>query len=174
RGRLIRQLLTESVLLATAGAVTGLGVAYAGVQLLMVIGAKKLPRLESVPFDGRVLAFALITLVVSGLLVGFAPALRLARTDVKTLMNENSRAAAGGRAAGRWMAAMTTAEIALAVMLVAGAGWLTQSFASLRTVDPGFSPGGRVVFDVAFQGPKYPNQPAVAAAMQDLMDRLRG
>ncbi len=85
RGRIVRQLLTESVLLATAGAIVGVFAAYAFVRLLLTLGASRLPRLDAVSFDGRVLLFALAALVVSGVLVGFAPALRLAATDVKTL-----------------------------------------------------------------------------------------
>jgi putative ABC transport system permease protein len=85
RGRITRQLLTESALLSGAGALLGGVVAYVGVRALLTLGASRLPRLDAVTFDGRVLLFALATLVVSGVLVGFAPALRLAGTDVRTL-----------------------------------------------------------------------------------------
>jgi len=173
RGRIVRQLLTESVVLATAGAVTGLLLAYVGIRLLLVAGAAKLPRLNAVPFDGPVLLFALGTLIVSSLIVGFAPALRLSGTDLKTLMNEQGRSTSGGRATKRWLSALMVAEIALSVILVAGAGWLIRSFANLRMVNPGFQTDGRVLFDVAFNGPKYPNQQAVDTAMQDLLGRLR-
>jgi putative ABC transport system permease protein len=174
RGRIVRQLLTESMLIATAGGIVGVFAAYAFVRLLLTIGASQLPRLDTVTFDGRVLLFALGALVVSGVLVGFAPALRLAATDVKSLMNESSRSASGGRGTARWLGAMTVAEIALAVTLVAGAGWLVRSFDNLRTTDPGFAPGGRLVFDVSLQGPKYRDNTAVHAAFSDLFDRLRG
>ena len=174
RGRIVRQLLTESVVLATAGAVLGLLVAYLGVQLLLRIGAAKLPRLESVPFDGYVLAFALVALVVSGLLVGFAPALRLARTDVKTLMNESGRSAAGGGpGTTRWLNVMTVAQIALAITLVAGAGWLIRGFASLRAIDPGFVAQQRLLFDVSMQGPKYRDNQVAISTMNDFLVRLR-
>ncbi|HEX7778705.1 MAG TPA: ABC transporter permease, partial [Vicinamibacterales bacterium] len=174
RRRIVRQLLTESVVLATAGAVLGLLVAYLGVQLLLRIGAAKLPRLESVPFDGYVLVFALVALVVSGLLVGFAPALRLARTDVKTLMNESGRSAAGGGpGTTRWLNVMTVAQIALAITLVAGAGWLIRGFASLRAIDPGFVAQQRLLFDVSMQGPKYRDNQVAIATMTDFLGRLR-
>jgi len=91
RGRIVRQLMTESILLAVFGGVLGLAIAYLGVDALLALGASKLPRLESVTFDGRVLLFSLGVLVVSGVLVGFAPALRLAATDVRALMNESTR-----------------------------------------------------------------------------------
>jgi putative ABC transport system permease protein len=174
RGRIVRQLLTESVVLSSAGALLGLAVAYFGVRLLLRIGAAKLPRLESVPFDGPVLLFALGALVVSGLLVGFAPAIRLARTDVKTLMNESSRSSAGGPGTTRWLNVMTVAEIALAITLVAGAGWLISGFARLRAIDPGFVPDRRLLFDVSMQGPKYQDNEATIAIMNDLFSRLRG
>ncbi|HYN10065.1 MAG TPA: ABC transporter permease [Vicinamibacterales bacterium] len=173
RGRIVRQLLTESVVLSTAGALLGLLVAYLGVRLLLRIGAAKLPRLESVPFDGYVLLFALAALVVSGLLVGFAPALRLARTDVKTLMNESSRSATGGPGTTRWLNVMTVAEIALAITLVAGAGWLIRGFASLRAIDPGFVAARRVLFDVSMQGPKYRDNQVTISTANDLLVRLR-
>src|SRR5207249_3011159 len=74
RGRIVRQLLTESVLLSTFGAALGLALAYAGVRALLALGASKLPRLDAVTFDARVLGFSVVALVASGLLVGFAPA----------------------------------------------------------------------------------------------------
>jgi putative ABC transport system permease protein len=173
RGRIVRQLLTESVLLAMAGAAVGLLLAFVGVRLLVRLGAGTLPRLETVPFDGNVLLFALVTLVVSGLLVGFAPALRLARTDVRTLMNEAGRTASGGRGTAQWLNAMTVAQIALAITLVAGAGWLIRGFEQLRATDPGFIADKRLLFDVSLQGPKYNNGAAVVAAWHALFDRLK-
>ena len=172
RGRIVRQLLTESVVLATVGATAGLFLGYAGLRLLLSAGAARLPRLETVTIDGTVLIFALLILVVSSVIVGFAPALRLARTDLKTLMNESGRSAAGGRATARWLGALMVAEVALCVTLVAGAGWLIRSFANLRAVDAGFVADGRLFFDVGFNGPKYPNPPAVDAAWQELVGRL--
>src|SRR6185503_17474147 len=155
-GRIVRQLLTESMVLAAAGSILGIAVAYGGVRALMSLGAAKLPRLDAVTFDGSVLMFTLAVLLVSGLLVGLLPALRLARTDVRTLLNESSRSTSSGRSTGRWLSVMTVAEIALAIMLVAGAGWLVRGFANLRNTDLGFSADKRVIFDVTFQGPRYP------------------
>ena len=172
RGRIIRQLLTESVLLAVFGSALGLLVAYVGVDALLALGASKLPRLENVTFDGRVLLFSLVVLVVSGLLVGFAPALRLAGTDVRSLMNESTRSSSGGRGTSQWLGAMTIVEIALAIILVAGAGWLVRSFANLRATDLGFRADKRLVFDVSFLGARYPNPDSVDAASIALRERL--
>jgi len=172
RSRIVRQLLTESALLSAAGAVLGLLLAAVGVRALLALGASKLPRLDAVTFDGRVLLFALVALVVSGLLVGFAPALRLAGTDVRTLMSESTRSATGGRGTARWLSTMTVIEIALAIILVAAAGWLVRGFASLRGADLGFTAENRLIFDVSFLGAKYPNQVAVEAAARALREKL--
>src|SRR5262245_28984055 len=173
RGRIVRQLLTESMLLASAGALLGILAAYGFVRLLLRIGAATLPRLDTLSFDGPVLLFALLTLVVSGLLVGFAPALRLAATDLSSLMNESARSSSGGRGIARWLSALTVAEIALAVALVGGAGWLVRSFNNLSNTDPGFAADGRLKFSMSLQGPNFPNQPAVYNAYNRLLDRLR-
>jgi putative ABC transport system permease protein len=172
RGRIVRQLLTESALLSAAGALLGAALAYGGVRALLTMGASTLPRLDAVAFDGRVLVFTLVTLAASGLLVGFAPALRLARTDVRALMNEGTRTATGGRGTARWLGLMTAAEIALAIVLVAGAGWLVRGFANLRNAELGFAAEQRVIFDVSFLGPRYPNAEAVRSASRALRDRL--
>ncbi len=172
RGRVIRQLLTESALLSAAGAVLGTLVAYGGVRALLAMGASKLPRLDTVTFDARVLLFALAALCVSGILVGFAPALRLAGTDVRAMMSESTRSTSGGRGTARWLSAMTVIEIALAIMLVAGAGWLVRGFASLRSTNLGFASDNRLLFDVSFLGAKYPDGTSVRSASRALMDRL--
>src|SRR5581483_17890 len=105
-GRIVRQLLTEAFVVTTLGTAAGLGLAYTGVRLLQTLGASKLPRLESVPFDGSVLTFAVVVLFLCGLMLGVAPAMRLARTDLKTLMNESGRSSSGGPGTARMMSAM--------------------------------------------------------------------
>jgi putative ABC transport system permease protein len=173
RGRIIRQLLTESFVVTVLGAIAGVGFAFSGVRTLQTLGASKLPRLESVPFDAHVIEFASLVLLVSGVMLGVAPAIRLARTDLKTLMNEGGRSASGGRGTARMMGVMTVAEVALALMLVAGAGWLVQSFARLRNTDPGFVTSGRLMVDVHpnSQNARSPDQ--TLAWTRSLFDRLR-
>jgi putative ABC transport system permease protein len=172
QGRIVRQLLTESLVLATVGALGGLGLGYAGVRLLLVLGASRLPRLESVPFDGRVLLFALVMLVVSGLAVGLAPAWRLATTELRTLINESGRTASGGRTTARLMRMMVVAEITLAITLVAGAGWLVQSFSRLRMTDPGFVASGRLVADVR-AARSFGSPEEASAWWRALLERMR-
>ncbi|HEX3703034.1 MAG TPA: ABC transporter permease [Vicinamibacterales bacterium] len=148
RRRVVRQLVTEAAVLATAGAVAGLGLAWGAVRILLAFGASKLPRLDRVPFDGRVLLFAFCVLLFAAVVMGAAPAWRLAKTDIRGLLNDGGRSATAGRGASRLMSALIVGEIALAIALVAGAGWLVQSFARLERTDPGFTAAGRLVVDV--------------------------
>jgi putative ABC transport system permease protein len=173
RGRIVRQLLTESFLVTVLGAIAGLWLAYVGVRALQTLGASKLPRLESVPFDAHVLAFAALVLVASGVMLGVAPAIRLARTDVKTLINESGRTTSAGRGTSRLMGTMTVVEIALALMLVAGAAWLVQSFSKLRATDPGFVPAGRLIVDVRPNPASVRGPDQTVAWTRALFDRLR-
>jgi putative ABC transport system permease protein len=174
RARILRQLLVESLTLATGGALAGLAIAYAGVRLLLALGASELPRLDTVPFDGWVLAFTVAVLVICSLLVGLAPAARLARTDVVMLINESSRTATAGRRTHAALGAMIAAEIALAVTLVAGAGWLIRSFDNLRRTDPGFTPAGRIVFDVDLPTGRYRSAAQLSAWFRELLPRIEG
>jgi predicted permease len=172
-GRLVRQLLTESMVLAAAGTIVGVAVGALGLRALLALGASTLPRLDAVPFDGRVLLFSLAMLVVTGAIIGLAPAVRLLRSDMKTLMNDSSRSASAGRGTARWLMAMTVAEVALAIMLVTGAGWLVRGFANLRNADTGFVTDKRLLFDVSFLGPQYRTPDAVRQAQLDLLAAVR-
>jgi putative ABC transport system permease protein len=148
RGRIISQLVTQSLVLSAAGTVAGLAVAYGAVRLLLTMGAADLPRLDTVPFDWRVLLFALTVLMVSGIGMGVLPALRASATGLKAALNEHGRRTTSSAATSRVMSSMIVAEVALAIALVAGAGWLIQSFSRLRAIDPGFATNGRLVIDV--------------------------
>jgi len=173
-GRLVRQLLTESMVLAAAGTIVGVAVGALGLRALLAIGASTLPRLDTVPFDTRVLVFSLLMLIVTGAIIGLAPAVRLMRSDMKTLMNDNSRSASAGRGTTRWLMTMTVAEVALAIMMLAGAGWLVRGFANLRQTDAGFVADKRLLFDVSFLGPRYPNPETVRQAHLDLVAAVKG
>jgi putative ABC transport system permease protein len=155
RGRLVRQLLTESAVLAAAGAIAGLLLAFVGVRVLLTYGASKLPRLEAVPFDTSVFAFVLGTLMASALVVGLAPAFQLARSGLETLLNESGRSVRGSRGTHRTLRTLIVAEIAVAITLVAGAGWVVRSFANLQAIDPGFVDQGRLVVDLTLPFERY-------------------
>ena len=174
RWRLIRQSLVESLVLSALGTIAGLFVAYWGVRLLLYLGASRLPGLETVPFDGRVLLFSLCALVLTGLLIGLTPALVSARVDLRRLLSEGTRSAIGGRSAQRALSFMIVAEIAVAIVLVSGAGWLVRSFANLHQTDPGFTAEGRIVFD--WFPPSNLTQdvliPELGRRSTDLVDRL--
>jgi putative ABC transport system permease protein len=172
RGRVVGQLLTESMVLATGGALAGLLLAFVAIRLMLRLGASTLPRLETVPFDGRVLLFAVAVLLFSGLTMGVAPAFRLAGADSRTLLNASGRSTTSSGGTSRIMSSMIVAEIALAIALVAGAGWLVQSFARLHTIDPGFVADGRLVLDVR-PARNFP-QPAEAQAWSnEMLSRVR-
>ena len=172
QGRIIRQLLTESIVLAAGGSLLGFALAALAVRLLLVLGGSTLPRLESVPIDTTVLLFGLVVLAVTGLLMGIMPAWRLSRADVRTLLNESSRSISTGVATSRVMSGLIVAEIALAIALVAGAGWLVQSFSRLRAIDPGFVADGRLVVDV--RTTKTFTEPEKAGAYSaELLGRVR-
>ena len=176
RRHIVRQMLSESLVLATAGALVGVLVAYAGVRFLLYAGASQLPGLSDVPFDGGVLGFALVVLVTTAALIGVAPALRFARVDLRGLLNNGGRGVTAGRVAHRILSVMIVAEIALAMVLVSGAGWLTQSFANLTNVDPGFTARGRLAFDL-FRRTDTPltaeQRSRLTARWNELPDRLR-
>lgn len=148
RGRVMRQLITQSMVLSMAGTIAGLAFAYGAVQVLLTMSGGALPRLDTVPFDWRVLLFTLTVLMLCGLGMGLLPALRLSDTDLKTVLNEHGRRTTSSAATSRMMSGMIVAEVALAIALVAGAGWLIQSFARLRATEPGFATTGRLVIDV--------------------------
>jgi predicted permease len=157
RGRIVRQLVTESVLLSLAGAVIGGALAAWIVDAIVTFGPKGLPRLESVAIDGRVLAFSVTVAVVTGLLFGLVPAYHAARAEIGQMLKESARGSSGRRGAQRTRSGLVMTEMALAVVLLIGAGLLLRSFATLLKVDPGFRPENVVSFDVSAPSIKYPN-----------------
>ncbi len=138
RGRIVRQLLTESIVLALAGGVAGIAVARAGVGALLALSAGQLPRGADVHIDGTVLLFALGISIVTGLSFGLVPAIHASRAALHRTLREAGRSVAGGARTLR--SGLVIAEVALAVVLVVGAGLMTRSFVEIMKVDPGFRP----------------------------------
>lgn len=141
RGRIVRQLLTESVLLALVGGAVGLVIAWWGVGLLRAVGPDTIPRLRDAGIDGRVLAFTAAAAVFSGLAFGLIPAIQSSRTDLTEALKTGVRGtsvAGGGR---RTRGALVVAEVAVTALLLVGAGLLLKSFWLLSNVDPGFKAG---------------------------------
>jgi predicted permease len=137
RGRIARELLVESVLLGVLGGVAGIGVAYAGLKLLVSIGPVNLPRLTEISFDVRSIGFTLALSVLAGLLFGSIPAWRYARA--KTALNTGSRTASVGRRRQRMRNALVVAQVAMALVLLVSALLMIRTFAALRSVEPGFT-----------------------------------
>ena len=140
RWRVFRQLMTESFVLCSLGGILGLGLALGAIQLLKAIGPADLPRLSTVSIDANVFLFAAGCVVLVAVLVGFAPALRVARGDLAALLNSGGRSAAMARGRNSIFGVLVIAEIALAVVLVIGAGLLVRSYSQLASSDPGFDP----------------------------------
>ena len=144
--RLVRQLLTESLLLGLLGGAAGLLIARAALQVVRTINPGNIPRLEAITLDGTVLAFTFGVSVLTGLLFGLAPALRAARLDLSTSMKAGGRNTQGdgglGSSRRRLRSLLVVAEVAISLMLLVGAGLLLRSYVRLQNVSPGFEPGG--------------------------------
>jgi len=138
RERVIWQLLSESLLLALAGGALGLLLSRVGVSALGTLAAQSVPRIGEVRLNATVLFFALGISILSGIVFGLAPALHLARTDLTPALREGGRGGTTGRAGRRIRSGLVLAEVALAVMILIGAGLLIRSFVRLRWADPGF------------------------------------
>jgi putative ABC transport system permease protein len=136
RGRIVRQLLTESVALATLGGLVGVPLALWGIDLLVALLPAEMPRLNEIHMDWRVLSFSFGISLLTGMLFGLAPALQGAMVDLHTTLKEGGRGISGPR--GRLRSVLVVTEVALTLILVVGAGLLIKSFWRLRQVDPGF------------------------------------
>jgi putative ABC transport system permease protein len=140
RGRIIRQLLTESVILALVGAVLGIAVAYGGLKVLLTFDPVGIPRLEQVQLDVGVLSFALLLSVATGVVFGVAPAMELSRPDLNQALKEGGRTGSVGRARQRFRDSLAVVQLAFSVVLLIGAALLMRSFVQLRRIDLGFTP----------------------------------
>ncbi|HXD49457.1 MAG TPA: ABC transporter permease [Gemmatimonadaceae bacterium] len=156
RGRIIRQLVAESLLLSATGAVIGAAIAAWIVDGVVAFGPQGLPRLTDISIDGRVLLFSAALALVTGLVFGLVPAFHAARTNLGEVLKSGMRGSSGGRAAQRTRSGLVVAEIALAMVLLVGAGLLVRSFVKLSSVDPGFHPENLLSFDVTLPTAKYP------------------
>jgi predicted permease len=144
--RLVRQLLTESLLLSLLGGAAGLLVADVALRIVRSVNPGNIPRLEAVALDGTVLSFTLVVSVLTGVLFGFAPALRAARVDLNTALKAGGRSGQGegglGTSRPRLRSLLVVAEVAISLVLLVGAGLLVKSFVRLQEVAPGFEPAG--------------------------------
>ncbi len=161
RGRLVRQLLTESVLLALAGGALGAGLAVAATRALLGVDPAALPPLFPVGVDAQVLAFSLVVSMAAGALFGVLPALHAMRAQVHDVLKEGGRGSSGHRSGATLRRVLVATQVALAVMLLVGAGLLIRSFTELTRVRLGFDPDHVVSAQLRVTGPRYDSIPLV-------------
>ncbi len=148
-GRIMRQLLTENVLLAAVSGLMGILLAFGGIRLIRAFGPDNLPRLNELSLDHRVLGWALAISLLAGILVGLAPATTTLRRDLRPSGEEGDRSVSGGAASVRIRRALVVAEFALAIVLLVGAGLLVRSWWYVNNIDPGFTPARVLVMEVS-------------------------
>jgi putative ABC transport system permease protein len=170
RRRLLRQLATESVLLAAGGLAAGLIVARAGSQTLALLNPVNLPKLEAVRLDGTALLFAVAASLLTAVVFGLVPAMRAAGINLNRTLRATGSAS---QAQVRLRRLLMVGEMALALVLLIGAGLLVRSFVALQHVRPGFEPYGLHTFRTALPIVKYPNAPARLAFLQRMEEQLR-
>ncbi|HET9985181.1 MAG TPA: ABC transporter permease [Longimicrobiales bacterium] len=175
RGRLVRQLLTESVALSLVGGGIGVAAAALGTRALVrsLPASVQLPRLDAVAVDGRVLAFALGVTLLTGVLFGLAPALAASRTDLQGTLRDAARGTTGGRGALRLRGGLVVAEVALALMLLVGAGLLLRSFQKLQQVDTGMRAEGVLTLRMGLGSDAYDSDDAMRGFLARLLPGLR-
>jgi predicted permease len=156
RARIVRQLLTESVLLAAVGGALGLLLAMWATDLLLALSAGAIPRFEHAGLNGRVLLFTLLISTLTGLFFGLAPALHASKPNLNETLKDGGRTSGGAGGHGRVRSLLVVSEIALSLVLLIGAGLLIKSFVRLQSVDPGFDTQNVLTMTVFLNGTKYP------------------
>lgn len=172
RGRLIRQLLTESLVLALAGGIAGVLLAWWGTSSLAALGPKELPRVAEIRMDTGVLLFGLAASLLTGILFGLAPALRLSRVDLNDALKDMGKAT-DNRARYGLRNLLVAVELALAFVLVTGAALLGKSFLHLMNVDPGYDARGVVTLRTFVYGSRYQKPEAELNYYERAMERVR-
>jgi len=175
RARLLRQLLTESGLLALTGGVAGVAVAAVGLALLRAWNPGNLPRMQEVHLDARVLGLTLAVSLLTGILFGLAPALQSSRADLAAALKEGGRGHSASAGRRRARAALVVAEIALSLLLLAGAALLLRSFVMLQRVETGFVvPAARLLsMQISPNAARYRDDKACIALYERLLERVR-
>ncbi len=174
RGRIVRQLLAESVLLATIGGFVGLLIAAWGTDALVALVPQNIPRIAEIRLDGAVLGFTVLVSLLTGVLFGLAPAFQASRLDLRSALNESGRGTSGSGARHRLRNGLVIAEVALALLLLTGAGLLMQSFARLSRVDPGLQPQRLFTAYINLPDQSYPRPENVTSFFDTLLPRLKG
>lgn len=171
RGRIISQLLTESLLLAVIAGAAGLLAAVWGVSLLVSLNPESIPRVREIGVDAQVAGFTASISLLTGAVFGLAPALQISKPDLTDALKESGRTTAGRRR-NRLRSLLVVAEIALSVVLLIGAGLMINSFARLSRVDPGFNPDNLLTMGVTLLRSNYPEEEQVASFYSRLLQRV--
>jgi len=172
RSRIVRQLLTENVLLSVIGATAGLVFAWWGMRSLLAVSPGNIPRLSSIGIDAPVMLFTLAVSLLTAVLFGLAPALTVSNLNLNDTLKEGGRSAAEGAGGRRLRSALAIVEIALSVMLLIGAGLLIRSFLRLQEVRPGFNPNHLLAAELALPTAKYAEDQQVTNFYTELLERL--
>jgi predicted permease len=171
--RLARQLLTESLVLATAGGLLGFGLAWAGVRLVAARGAAALPAVAPIRIEWDMLLFAAALTVVTTLLFGLAPALKLLRLDLTESLRDGAASVSAGLRRQSLRASLAAAQMALAVLLLLGAGLMLRSLAALMRIDPGFDPRRVLTLQIAPPEASYPRPEQAVTLYRNLLESVR-
>ncbi len=171
RWRIVRQLLTESILLSFAGGGLGLLLASWGVKLIIAISPNSIPRAREIGVDNRVLVFTIAIAALTGIIFGLVPALQASKPDLNETLKDAGRGSTGRRHVLR--NALVVAEVMMTMMLLVGAGLMIRSFYRLQQVDPGFNADNLLTFNVTLPTEKYKEEAQQVAFFEQLADRLR-
>jgi predicted permease len=174
RAHVARQFLGESMGLALLGGLGGVALAYGGVRLLVSLGPSQLPRLSEIALDGRALTFALVLALLSGVLIGLLPALRMRDVRLVGALKEGGRGGGAGRERHRLRHALVVGQVALALVLLVGSGLMIRSFLALRAVEPGFErPEEVLTFRYSVPTAEVEEVEAVVSIHERIAERLR-
>jgi putative ABC transport system permease protein len=172
RGRIVRQLLTESVLLSLIGGLIGTLLALWGLDLLLAVGGNTIPRAKEIKLDTTVILFTLLVSFITGIIFGLVPALQASKPDLNESLKEGGRGASAGFRRNRVRSIFVVAEVAICLVLLIGAGLMIKSFARLVNVSPGFNPESMLAFNVSLPNSKYGGKQQVTAFFQQTLERI--
>jgi putative ABC transport system permease protein len=172
RWRIVRQLLTESLLLSLLGGALGLALAKWGMDLLLTLAPPDLPRLNNISLDGRALAFTATITLLTGVIFGLVPALQCSKPNLNETMKDAGRGSTEGGRRQRIRSTLVVLEVATALVLLVGAGLMIKSFWQLQKVDPGFNPDNALTVQVSLPKTKYPEESQQVAFFQQLIERV--
>jgi predicted permease len=177
RGRIVRQLLTESVMLSLASGVLGLAAGYAGIRSILSLSPSNIPRIgaggANVSLDWRVFGFALALSILTGIVFGLIPALQSSRADLSSTLKESSTRSGTGSRHSQTRALLVTTEVALAVVLSVGAALLIRSFIAIRQVNPGFDAHNVLTMEMSLTGPSFEKPAGVTKVIHEGVRRVR-